>query len=1213
MRIEELILDGFKSYASRTIISGWDAEFNVITGRNGAGKSNVLDAICFVLGITNLQQVRAINLQELIYKNGQAGITKASVTVVFNNEDVAKSPVGFENVPKISIARQIMVGGKNKYMINGRAVLQAAVANLFQSVGLNVNNPNFLIMQGKITKVPKMRPLEVLSMIEEAAGTRMYEERKEKGLKAMAKKDKKIEEIQSLLDEEITPKLDKIRSEKRAYLEFVRVKAEATRLERLCIAHEFWEATEDLKSLQERREDVGRRERECDLELQTINNASNALEAKVVLLKEQRNVEDAGYAALIDLSKGLEKQLVKARAKLESASIARDSKDARVRELHGRVEELESEVEQSKAKEAQAAVEVAKQREVCNSWTAKVDDLLRVIDEGSNTKAGAQEAVYKDQISQCRLSLANAHAEAEGIDSELAQVYADLEKERPLVAKAHEKLERYKERCKHLSLEHQALVCEANSLQYSEAAEAELCGRVKATKDELLALRREIAAITHAHPELRSFHFEYHSPRADFDRSSVKGTVGELVTVREVFGGDKIDASTALEICAGGRLYNVVVETGAIGAELLERGKLTRRVTLIPLDKITPFVLTSHKLQRAQKVGGGPRSVQCALDLVEYPPEVARAIEYVFGGTLVCCDGETSKAVTFDPQVRARSVTLEGDVYDPSGSLSGGSKTSSNGVLQQLKALKSKTGLRDSLQCSLQELEGQWQELGKQRKLSDNLKANLELKAHELHIAEQQLAMQEGKLTVLASLKQLEARLEELEKAKSSTHTKVEAELERLAQLEKDLKEAGAGLSTQIDGLKARLKSEKEQAKRAQRQLRVYESSSDRARLQVQQVNEDLSQLREQLAEASASDLDNVVEGLEREIAVIETKIRSQEVELNRMRTAVSALAEQLGMTQRELKDRKTLAHKVSLELQQVERDSQKIAQLFEKKQAFIANLEGKHDWIEAQKGLFGNPSSAFSFVKFEASKARLRLDELQSSLRELGRSVNDRVMEMSDRLEKKEAQLKQNVKTIRKDKVKIEKTIAKLDAIKREALYKTWQNVNRDFGQTLSEMFPGNTAKLEPPADQDFTAGLEFKVCLGGIWKDNTTELSGGQCSLLALAFLFSILQVKPAPLYILDEVDAALDASHTQNIGKLIRTRFKGAQFIVVSLKDGLFDNANVKFFATFKNNVSCIERHVLRPNAEEKSNEPHKNVNAKLSKRAGNFAVEPLASKC
>jgi structural maintenance of chromosome 2 len=184
-------------------------------------------------------------------------------------------------------------------------------------------------------------------------------------------------------------------------------------------------------------------------------------------------------------------------------------------------------------------------------------------------------------------------------------------------------------------------------------------------------------------------------------------------------------------------------------------------------------------------------------------------------------------------------------------------------------------------------------------------------------------------------------------------------------------------------------------------------------------------------------------------------------------------------------------------------------------------------------------------------------------------------------------------MRTVIKDKKKIEETIESLDDYKREALHKTWSKVNEDFGLIFNDLLPGNTAKLDPPEGKEISDGLEVKVCLGKVWKQSLTELSGGQRyvsrrsihilklqtnnpyrSLIALSLILSLLQYSPAPMYILDEVDAALDLSHTQNIGRLIRTRFRGSQFIVVSLKDGMFTNANRIFRTRFMDGTSVVQ---------------------------------------
>jgi structural maintenance of chromosome 2 len=161
------------------------------------------------------------------------------VTINFDNTNKNQCPIGYENCKEISVARQIVVGGKGKYLINGKNSQYKQIQDLFCSVQLNVNNPNFLIMQGRITKVLNMKPPEILSMIEEAAGTSMYESKREKSMGLMQKKDAKLEELNSLIRDEIQPKLDKLRKDQQQYIEYQKICRDVDYLTRIHISFKY--------------------------------------------------------------------------------------------------------------------------------------------------------------------------------------------------------------------------------------------------------------------------------------------------------------------------------------------------------------------------------------------------------------------------------------------------------------------------------------------------------------------------------------------------------------------------------------------------------------------------------------------------------------------------------------------------------------------------------------------------------------------------------------------------------------------------------------------------------------------------------------------------------------------------------------------------------------------------------------------------------------
>lgn len=657
------------------------------------------------------------------------------MTIVFDNRDKKKSPIGFEEYGQISVTRQIVLGGTSKYLINGHRAQQQTVQNLFQSVQLNINNPNFLIMQGRITKVLNMKPVEILAMIEEAAGTRMFEDRRDKAFKTMAKKEMKVQEITELLKEEIEPKLDKLRTEKRAFLDFQQTQSDLERLTKLVVAHDYLKNKEKLK--QSANDLDAKKRRATDLE-----DSAKRLKSEIAHLEEDMRKVKAAREK--ELRKGGKFQALEEEVKTHLHEVVRlatvfDLKQSSMTEeaekrrgFQMSVKDLEAQVnEKSKLYEKlQSQYDAAKGD--LDKQTAEVEtkeELLQTLQTGVASKEG-QESGYQGQLQDARNRVSAAATEQEQAKLKISHMEKRIKEDEPRAKKAKEQnsgllkdLESLKAQAKKLEAELSKLGFEPGKEDGMYQKEASLQEQIRTLREQADTMKRKVANID----------FSYSDPLPGFDRSKVKGLVAQLFTLDK----EKTQAGTALEICAGGRLYNVVVDSTETGTQLLQSGKLRKRVTIIPLNKIAAFKASVDKIGAAQKLA--PGKVDLALSLVGYDDEVSAAMEYVFGSTLVCDDAETAKKVTFDPAVRMKSVTLEGDVYDPSGTLSGGSSPSSSGVLVTLGKLNELTKEITVLESELNELQAFMTKEKKKMDTARKAKQELDLKLHEIKLTEEQI------------------------------------------------------------------------------------------------------------------------------------------------------------------------------------------------------------------------------------------------------------------------------------------------------------------------------------------------------------------------------------------------------------------------------------------------------------------------------------------
>jgi structural maintenance of chromosome 2 len=369
-----------------------------------------------VLGITNLSHVRAGNLSELVYKQGQAGINKASVTIVFNNTDPSSSPVGYEHCPEVTVTRQVLIGGASKYLINGKVSRANIVANLFHSVQLNVNNPHFLIMQGRITKVLNMKPHEILGMVEEAAGTRMYENKKVAAIKTIEKKQKKVDEINTVLSEEITPTLERLRSEKQHYLKWSKNNADIERIERFVVASDYMKSQQVLKKNEDEVSNMESDLQENEDMIQTYKDEILKKDQEMEQISTQLNGE---YSGALKAAKTDESDVSKELVKLTSAWKSSQKDVQKAQEDLDAAKALVVETKEAvNAKEAEIAKDATNIESAQKAVQEAEKELERLTTEYQNMCAGisSEESgdgmTLPDQISKAHNDANSAEAKA---------------------------------------------------------------------------------------------------------------------------------------------------------------------------------------------------------------------------------------------------------------------------------------------------------------------------------------------------------------------------------------------------------------------------------------------------------------------------------------------------------------------------------------------------------------------------------------------------------------------------------------------------------------------------------------------------------------------------------------------------------------------------------------------------------------------------------
>ncbi|MEM0231311.1 MAG: chromosome segregation protein SMC [Candidatus Woesearchaeota archaeon] len=1146
-RVTRLVLEGFKTFAKRTeFIFG--ERFNVVLGPNGSGKSNVLDAFCFVLGRASAKSMRAEKSSSLIYNGGKLKnpAPKAEVSIFFDNSDKS-FPV---DTKEVKITRIVKQNGQGTYKINDRRVTRNEVLELLAAARIDPDGYN-IVLQGEINDFVEMSPIQRRMLIEEIAGISVYEEKKQKAISELQKVDERIKQAEIILaekeaalselkkDREQALKYkdlkEKIDSHKAAYLSLIieKRKKEIEKAEA-----KISEAAKEIEGIQKEISEVRSQIEEKKKLIEKIRNEINE-KAETDELALNREVEEL-KVKIATLQTGIEshkKEIEKLQEKISSSK-------KEVEENTQKISQLNSEVESARAKHQENLKQIEKINRSIEEFRKKhkLEDVAELQKEME--KIDSESEAITQQIQKLNEEKQSLLREKDKLEVQISTIEQQIQKVIQ-IEKEHadelEKLKDKKEEFKRTILEINRLLTEASS---TSARLAEARARMESVSQ---ALQRARIKSTIAKEGSRA---DAAVQKVLEQKGKIPGIIGSVAEL----GNAPSKYALALEVAAANRIRSIVVENedSAIRCIRFLRENKFGVATFIPLSKIKVPEIDNNTKQLASAKG----VFGFAYELIECDKKFKKVFEHVFADTLVVENSETAKRLGIG---NARMVTLEGDLFERSGLITGGFRQRENrGGFAEKESVEELQKLEKSYSEATEEvtkLEGQ------KKALEDRIAELREKKASlegEIIRTEKSLHLESSDLEVSKRTKEL---LQEDIKKKEQEIKAKDAEISKTSSTLAKIKSRKQELRIQINSLQDPVLIA---------ELTAFEQNKSSIREENVQLEIKMNSLLAQLdiLKNSNEKIEKAIRQTEKEIDTFQNEIEKMSSEL---KTSTATLKEKEELQRgfrikfRKLyEQQQTLSEEISKAEAEIQIKEDRIRQiemqsnnLSLKKASLTGELIGLEKEFEPYKNVVPATGKSEAELKYEFEK-------YEKLILEMG-AINLKAIEVYDAAEKQYNELLEKKSKLSEEKESVIKMIQEIEGKKLGLFMKTYEALDANFKKFFSALTVKGEAFLEienkeNPIAED--SGVTIKVKITQNKFLDIRSLSGGEKSLTALAFIFAIQEFEPAPFYLFDEVDAALDKRNSEKLAKLIKQYSARAQYIVISHNDAIISEGDVLY---------------------------------------------------
>lgn len=1170
MQLLRLELKGFKSFADKTIVK-FSPGMTAVIGPNGSGKSNITDAMKWVLGESNVRNLRGQKAEDIIFSGTEKRkpMSAAEVTLVFDNSDQQLDI----DMAEVAITRRIYRTGESEFLINKRSCRLKDIHLLLADTGLG-RDSMAIIGQNRIDAILNSKPEERRLIFEDVAGISRFKINKEDALRRIASTDRNMERVRDVMatiEEQLGPLSEKAEKTKK-YMTLSRAKRD---YDGALGFHNY--KTSDRLLTRFENDNIAFKDEEIELqtELSKLEARRHELQSSSSKEQEQLKLWEAQYTEkqrdeerLSGHLRLLEEQLKTARRELDETSMriseleaTQKGEEQQLRILNQLIQdesaqlvEKESNLEELEASYKKAVEDVrseqAKFQSLQSNREAFEKRQLEVVSAIETAKASIRslEARKGESKNQCAI-----------LESEIAQVDSELQV-------ARSEFEALGQKFNALSAQRQALVDNAKDAVMKAREERKELQKLRTQEQRAKGRLELLAQWEEQHEGYLEGTKNILNGKGSW-REQITGAVGDLFTVEEKY-------TTAIETALGGSVNHVVTTTDRAAAEGVNYLKSIQggRVTFLPMDSVKGKPYDTPALHESCVLG-------TAVDCISFDNKYAHIFQYLLGRTLVVSSMDDAIGLQKKYNQQLRIVTLTGEQFQPSGSLTGGA------TKRKRASVLSRKEEAASLEQELVQIEEQI------RSLIANLES-LEKRVEETEKDQATLdeSYQHTNLLYVASETKVQNIQNQLDRKKRVLHE----EEQRLVQIDIDLATTTANLKDQetalaslqedhgMDGNQGALMGRLTVLQKVQQE--AYEAFTE-ARLTCDTLRHTIQE-RESQREQRNQSISSIIERLTplRNLLVSTTQRYEEDIPLaqevaEQELTSATAEVERLRALRDEAYDKTSTGRE---EMESILSEQDRLNQRYKVVQGRLVDMEGKITRHRMDCERFVEELQELGFTLEDAQVLRIEgsvsdwKDEqarLIAEIAELG-PVNPNAVEEYEETKERYDFLTTQLADLDTAKAQLQAVIAEMDKAMSTQLYDVLDVVGRRFQEVFSQLFGGGTAQIVlTDPDNILTGGIDFYIQPPGKKRQQLTLLSGGERALTVIALLFSFLDYRPAPFCVLDEVDAALDEANVERFSSYLNRINKETQFIVVSHRKKTMEAAEVL------QGVTMVERGVSR----------------------------------